>query len=118
MKAALVKAVEGGRRISHAARDFFLPQKTVDNIVKRFEARGTVTRALKSGRPRKMTMRQDKLIHRLSVADPRKTAVDITKEIKEYYKVDIHSNTTKRRLREMGLYGRHGVKKPYVSKKN
>jgi transposase len=118
VKIALVNAVKGGQRISHVARIFNFPQKTVDNIVKRSEARGTVSRALKSGRPKKTSKRQDKLIYRLSTADPHKTAVDITTELKKHYAVNLHVSTTKRRLKGMGLHGRHGVKKPFVSKKN
>ena len=118
VKAALVNAVKSGRRISHVARDFSLPQKTVDNIVKRYDVRGTVSRAPKCGRPKKTSLRQDKLIRRLSTADPRRTAVDITKDLNEHYATDIHVSTTKRRLKDMGLHGRFGVKKPLISKKN
>lgn len=118
VKEAIVNAVKSGRRISAVARDFAMPQKTVDNIVKRQKVRGTVGRAPKSGRPRKTTAREDKLIKRMSLADPRKTAVDIASDLRKYHHLDVHVATVKRRLNQGGLFGRHAAKKPFVSGKN
>lgn len=117
VKQAIVNAIQSGRSVSAVARDFQTPQQTVDNIWKRFQERGTVRRAEKAGRPRKSTPRMDKLIKRISFANPLKTAADIS-ELRQHYGVSLDVSTVNRRLNDAGLYGRHAAKKPLVSQKN
>lgn len=118
VKEAIVRAIETRGNVAAVARDFGVPPKTADNIYKRYKLSGTVNRANKPGRPRKTTARDDKTIKRLSVADPRKTAVDIASDLRKHYNVNLHATTVARRLNDVGLYGRHAAKKPLVSAKN
>ena len=69
-------------------------------------------------RPRKITIRVDRMIHRLSEKDRFKTAVDIHAEISAQENLNISVHTVRRRLTEFGLKGRVARKKPLISKKN
>ena len=71
-----------------------------------------------SGCPRKTTVRVDKIIKRKSTADPRKTASDIARELKQENHITVIWCTVSRRLNDVGLIGRVAVKKPFISKKN
>lgn len=113
-----MNAVKAGTRVARVAEDFGVPQQTVSNLVKRFQVRGTVKRAPKCGKPRKTTVRIDKVIRRTSIADPRKTAADINADLRANYGVQVHDCTVRRRLNDFNLFGRHAVKKPYISEKN
>lgn len=71
-----------------------------------------------TGRPKKTSIRQDRQIRRLSIAHPSRTAVEIHRSLIETDDLDISVRTVRRRLMSFGLHGRHGVKKPLISKKN
>ena len=95
-----------------------VPRVTVSACWRLFKDRKTFEDAPRSGRPRKTTQRTDRAIKRASVRDPMKTGVQIRAEVEERLGVVVGTNTVKRRLREMGLFGRRPVKKPFVSRKN
>ena len=58
------------------------------------------------------------MIKRKAAVDVKKNAAIIVRELREENLADISQSTVSRRLREVGLFGRIGVKKPFISKKN
>ena len=71
-----------------------------------------------SGRPRKTTVWVNKIIKRKSTVDPRKTASDIARELKEENHVTVSWRTVSRHLNDVDLIGCVAIKNPYISKKN
>ena len=58
------------------------------------------------------------MIQRKSVADPKKTAVDIAAELEEENNVILHRSTVSCCLSSFGLNGHIAAQKPYISAKN
>jgi transposase len=67
---------------------------------------------------RKTSAQMDRIIHRISEANRRKTAVDIHSELQNHAGFAVSVSTVKRRLGEFGLHGRVARKKPFISEKN
>ena len=63
-KTILVDRYQQGVRACHLAKAFKVRKQTVSKILKRFAATGTVERAVGSGRPRKTSPLEDRLIVR------------------------------------------------------
>lgn len=114
----MIKEIQGGSSQRQVAARFGVSQSGVAAVLKRFNERGAVIVKKSSGRPRETTVKQDRILLRLSNEDPRKSAVSLRTELKEKYKVLCSVSTVKRRLRASGLFGRRPAKKPLVSVKN
>lgn len=117
-KTSVLKCVRDGNSQSAVARQFGISSKTVNTWVLNEKNRGTLERKPRSGRPRKTTPREDKMIVRKSVKDPRLTAPVILADFNQTNTNKIAVSTVKRRLKEAGLNGRRPSKKPLISKKN
>lgn len=98
--------------------DFGISRQLVSIWNRRYKDVDEVYNKRRSGRPRKTTIREDKLIKRQSVADPQKSATAIAKDLDENYGINVHISTIKRRLKEQGLIARRPSKKPLISKRN
>lgn len=118
LKNLIIKAAASGKPQAEIARDFDVHQSTVSRIIKQFKTSGTVHRKLGSGRPKITSPNVDKILVRLSKANPRLDAVQLNTQLRQYHDVNCSVTTTKRRLNEAGLFGRRPAKKPWISKKN
>lgn len=120
LKTKIVEAYKQGEKLIVIAKNFNMYRGTVSKIIKKFKERGTVQTAFKKGRPRKTSVQTDRLITRISLADPKKTARQIYNELIQDNGLicSISTETVRRRLVENGLFGRRPVKKPLISKKN
>ena len=58
------------------------------------------------------------MIEREAAVDVMKNAAIIVRELREENLADISQSTVSRRLREVGLFGCIGVRKPFINKKN
>jgi len=72
----------------------------------------------RSGRPRKTSKRVDLVIKRKSIANVKKTAAEIARELQDENLADVSRSTVTRRLYDVGLFGCIGIKKPLISKRN
>jgi Transposase len=86
--------------------------------MKLFRETGDVLRRLVSGRPRKTIEKEDRMLIRLSKADPCKNAVELNTEMRNKDNVSTSVTVTKQRLRDAVLFGHHPVKMPYIKRKN
>ncbi|PIO54236.1 transposase [Teladorsagia circumcincta] len=114
---AIVNMKEAGMKGATIARILKIPERTVSSILSRFRERGTVTNKPRSGRPRLTSIRQDRRIVRLSLADPSLTCVDIAAKFNAS-NGNISRRTVGRRLSAVGLNGRRPAKKPLIRFKN
>ena len=78
---------------------------------------GLLNELSKSGRPKKSSPKEDRIIHRMSAKDRKLTAVDIHSRMEGQFGSKISVHTVRRRLIMFGLHGRAPRSKPDVSKK-
>lgn len=114
----VLKKREDGLTYKQISQQLDIPLRTVGNICKKSVSGKPVADCPRSGRPKKTTVREDKLIVRKSIVNPRKTAVDIQREINQELGLSVSRFTVGRRLRAAGLNGRIPVRKPLISNKN
>ena len=69
------------------------------------QKRGTLENNARSGRPRKTTKYEDRIIRKQSVADPKRSARVVRDGLQENYGVKVHVSTVKRRLAAVDLKG-------------
>lgn len=118
LKDAVISAIRKGKTQAQVAKDFGLSRQIVNVWKIKHQSTGTTDNKQRAGRPCKITPRTKNLIRKLSKADPKKTAVDINKELREYHNVQISNSAVKLILRESNLHGRRPSKKPLISAKN
>lgn len=117
-KETVLAALQKGGSQSSVARQFHISRQLLSSWTRVFRLRGTLGRIQRPGRPRKTSVRVDRLIQMRSVGDPRLTATAINRDLKVFHGVDIHVSTVKRRLQERNLNGRRPSQKPLISTKN
>lgn len=90
----------------------------VNNLLSKYRSDCGLKDKPRCGHPSKTSVRVDRLIKGKSTADHRKTATNIPRGLEEESHANINRRTVSRRLHQVGLIGRVGVKKPLISKKN
>lgn len=78
----------------------------------------SVNNVSRKRRPRKTTVREDRILHRISEADRHKTAEQVLNESDTEISSKISVRTVRRRLNEFNLMGRIARKKPLISERN
>jgi transposase len=118
IKKLIVQAVLAGGVYSIVAELFGVSKTSVVNIMKLHMSGCDLAPKPRSGRPKISTEMDNRIIVRVSKADVRKPATQINREIRSEHNIFQSVSTTKRRLRDAGLFGRRPVKKPLISVKN
>lgn len=118
IKKAAVEALKNGERLAVVSKRFLVSHQTIGYWLKKFNSTGSVSNITKTGRPRKTSPKQDQLLARMSIRDPRLTAKALTVEINRVTDQPINVSTVKRRLNHAGLFGRRPSRKPLISHKN
>ena len=90
----------------------------VNRIIGKFTITKCLSDLSRSCRSRKTIVRVDKIIARKSTKDVKKTASEISQELRDENLANVIRITVSRPLNGVGLFGRVGVKKPLISKKN
>lgn len=93
-------------------------KSTVNDLLRKVRAGYPIQDLPRSGRPRKTTTRDDRVIKNKSTKDPFKTASQIAVELRKEGVADVSRMTVSRRLHNVGLFGRVAAKKPFISEKN
>ena len=93
-------------------------KSVVGRVVKSYNDTGKIASAFKTGRPRKTSAREDRIMQRMSLKDRFKSCTDIKRVMNSTSCVNVSRQTISRRLQEIGLFNRTPMKKPLVSLKN
>ncbi|RXN38377.1 transposase-like protein [Labeo rohita] len=93
------------------------PKLTIYRIIKNFKGRGSILVKKASGRPRKSSKRQDRLLKRIQLRDRSATSAELAQEWQQAG-VSASARTVRPRLLEDGLVSRKAAKKPLLFKKN
>lgn len=118
LREVVINLSQQGKVSREIAKVLLIDKSTVNRIITKYKSTNSLIDKPRSGKPRKTTKRVDKIIKTKSIADVKKTAVDISRELREEYLADVSRSTISRRLKEVGLIGRVGVKKPLITAKN
>uniref|UniRef100_T2MK53 Neuroblastoma-amplified sequence n=1 Tax=Hydra vulgaris TaxID=6087 RepID=T2MK53_HYDVU len=105
---------EEGKSLREVAKIFGLSVESVRMIVKQMNQQKMAENLIRSGRPRKTTARDDRLIVRTSVEMPNISSIVLENELN----LEISPQTIRRCLNDVGLYGRAMRKKPFISINN
>ena len=93
------------------------PKSTIFRIIKNFKERGSIVVKKASGRPRKSSKRQDRLLKLIQLRDRGTTSAELAQEWQQAG-VSASARTVRRRLLEDGLVSRRAARKPLLSRKN
>lgn len=98
-KGAIVEGAKSGLSSVQLAAQFRMSKSQINRILKQFNERKTVKKGRKSGRPRKSTERNDRVLARIVKVDPKKTATDVAKYANEHLRLGITTRTARNILR-------------------
>jgi len=97
--------------ISH---ELGISRKAVQVALKKFEATGSYRDAARSGRPRKTSKKDDRVIRRLVFTRPTATTADVQRQLATA-EIHIHRSTISRRLKAMNLKAFRPARKPLLT---
>ena len=106
----VINLIRKGKTYQEVSSLLSIPKSTIAYTFKRYQQGYGFCDRLKCGRPRKTTPRLDKLIRRKSVKDPRKSAIEISRELSEVNLCNVSRSTVTRRIHDFGLFDRNRLK--------
>ena len=114
-KVLIIKSLKT-RTAAEVADIFNVSKRQVERIRKRFEETGDVYEKPRSGRPRKTTVREDRMLVRQSKASPFSTAAELQEDWSA--ETPVSTRTVCRILSRNGLHGRISAQKPSLNKRH
>ena len=115
---SIIRMRSDGEKESRIAKQLNCHQSTVSRTIKRWNEEQSLSERVRSGRPRKTTLRMDRLITRMSKCDRFRTSTDIAATLSQVHNVQLSKRTIRRRLCHAGLFGRSAQKKPFINLTN
>ena len=118
VRQAIVKLHKEKHTIREISEKVKCSKSVVGRVVKSYNDTGKTVSAFKTGRPRKTSPREDRIMQRMSLKDRFKSCTEIKRVMNSTSYVNVSRQTVSRRLQEIGLFNRTPTKKPLVSSKN
>ena len=107
-----------GDSVRDVAEKAGISRSTAHNIIQRFKKTGSAANRSRTGRKRKTTAREDRLIRQKILVNRKKGAESVSKELAHESMIEVSAQTVRRRMHEAGYHGHVARKKPYISPKN
>ena len=104
-----------GRSHREIATQLSVSKTCVTNTIKKFHEEGAVSDKPRSGRPRATSVRDDRLIARISKANRKASLPVIKREFEDSTQKQVSTMTVSLRLRECGLASHIPLKKPLLN---
>lgn len=114
----IISLAEQGKTCRKIASLMNVAKSTVNDLQRKVRSGHAIQDLPRSGRPRKTTERVDRVIRKKSTQDAWLTANRIAGELRDEGLANVSRMTVSRRLHDVGLFGRIGAKKPFISEKN
>ena len=119
MRETVIKHYFNGDSERQIATKMLIPSSSINStIITKYKKTKCIGNILGRGRKRKTSVNVDRIIQRKSKVDRRKSAPSVKVELQSKHGITISEQTVRRRLHEVGLFGRVARKKPYVNKVN
>lgn len=93
-------------------------RSTIQKVVNRFKQENRIENKARTGRPRKLSEREERYICNEAWKDPKKSAVKLAVEVQKNFDTTVHEETIRRVLHKSNLKSYSARKKPYVSEIN
>ena len=103
--------------IRHISEKINHSKNVVGRIIRSYKETGYTGTPKKVGRPRKTSVREDRVIQRTSLKGRFKSSAAISREMNDSTGMNVSRQTASRRLQEIGLFARSPQKKPLVRAK-
>jgi transposase len=114
----IVTLMKEGKSTRGVAKQLSIAQSTVAKIWKKFGNTGSFENLPKSGRPRKIDERLDRVIERSIKKGECQTSVEVRQMLKNHHRVEVHMDTVRRSLKRSGLVARVKRAKPLLRPAN
>ena len=118
MRQAIVKLHKEKHTLERFQRKWKRSKSVVGRVVKSYNDTGKIVSAFKTGRPRKTSAREDRIMQRMSLKDYFKSCTEIKRVMNSTSCVNVSRQTVSWRLQEIGLFNQIPRKKLLVSSKN
>ena len=118
MRRKVIALRKKGKTLIQISDALDIPKTTVLRTLNNYKQTKSVLEKQRSGRPRKTSDSFDRIIHRMSEKDRRKTASDISRQLSIETGTRLSRHTVSRRLVEFGLCARIARKKPFINPNN
>ena len=99
------------QKISNALE---ISRNTVAKVIQRFKKNGEVLNMKRSGRPRKLTPRDERHLGRSLEKNRKASTVELAKALESQVGVTVSTDTIRRTVHRMGLYGYRPRRKPLL----
>ncbi len=117
MRNKIVDMYQSGKGYNTISKVLGLQRTPVRAIIHKWRKLGTVVNLLRSGRPTKITPREQQRLIQEVIKEPRTTSKELQASLASI-KVSVHDSTIRKRLGKNGIHGRVPRKKPLLTKKN
>ena len=111
----VVVKIRNGMTWREVADSMKISESTILRILRKHRETGSVLDKPRSGRPRKTTARDDRVIVRMSLADRRLTATDICARLYRLHRIRLAVRTVRARLLQAGLKSCVAARKPLLT---
>ena len=103
----------GRFRGRETAKKVLIPRDSVHYIIAKYKSTKCIGNLMGRGRIRKTSAHTDRILQQKVKTNLRKSAAAVKAELESELKIIVSESTVRRRLHEVGLYGRVARKIPY-----
>ena len=107
-----------GKSFRCIAKLVYKPLSTIHYIVKKFNEDNIVANRPRTGRPSKLSERDERFIVRKIKKNPFESSSSIASELNESYGQNVTARTVRNKIRKSGFRSRVARKKPFINKRN
>ena len=114
-KVAIVTLLKANQSVSHIMNQVKVSKTCVYQTLYKLKKNGDFRDLQRSGRPRKTTVNDDRMIYRMARANPKLSAKNIAQEINGTLAKPVSRRTVQRRLNDRKLYSYIAARKPALT---
>lgn len=107
-----------GKSIKYICEMFDRCRQTIENVIKRAKERGNIQNIPRKGRPKLLTIRNERQILKENRENPHLSAPKINEKLKGTLRKSVCDETVRRVVRANNINGRVARKKPFISEVN
>lgn len=109
---------KSGKSYSEIAQIIGRSKSSIQKVINRFQKENRIENKPRCGRPKKLSIREERKIASIIKNDPFKSAPKIATELKESIGKNISADTVRRSIIRAGYNARTARKKPYINERN
>lgn len=111
----IIKLWKEGKSFRKIGQTIGRTYSSIQRVINNFKETGILTSKPRSGRPKILSVREERSIINMAKVNPRITSSKIIGNVKQMFKKSICAETARKILRKAGYHGRVARRKPYIS---